>query len=281
MDELYSTFLDLRPGQTIVDLGCGTGDFTRYLAKLSGGKCRVTGIDIKEASLKAAETDTREDKSGNSITYKLGDAYKIPFESDRADLTCCRTLLIHLQDPIRAIREMTRVTKPGGLVAAVEPGMTSSFYDPEDLEYSDLSNEVTKAWATGAREIDGKDLMIGEKLPGIFLKAGLKNVMSEVQTDAWLDCDPRRKFGDVKKNLRFQYSIFKERKPAYRKYLGAGGLPPERIDLYLRRWQERTEMFLSNNDKLRNNPSISTASRVLVSGRKEPTQTRKLPLQPE
>src|SRR5690348_11316896 len=48
LDQLYTTFLNIRPGMTIVDVDCGTGDFTRYLASLSKGKNKIVGIDSND-----------------------------------------------------------------------------------------------------------------------------------------------------------------------------------------------------------------------------------------
>src|SRR5437899_13034050 len=45
VNQLYESFLDIRPGQKIVDIGCGPGDFTRYLARLSDGQSRILGVD--------------------------------------------------------------------------------------------------------------------------------------------------------------------------------------------------------------------------------------------
>jgi len=122
LNQFYSTFLNLRPGLTIVDVGCGTGDFTRYLATLSKGKNRIIGIDSNEKGIAAAVADTKNNRFSRRISYEVGDAYKIPLGSDYADLTCCRTLLMHLSDPLKAVKEMARITKLRGSVVAVEGG---------------------------------------------------------------------------------------------------------------------------------------------------------------
>ncbi len=88
----------------IVDVGCGTGDFTRYLAALSKGKNRIVGIDSNEEGVVAAVADTGKSRFSKMISYKVGDAYKIPLDDEYADLTCCRSLLIHLSDPLKAVR---------------------------------------------------------------------------------------------------------------------------------------------------------------------------------
>jgi ubiquinone/menaquinone biosynthesis C-methylase UbiE len=98
LDQIYATFLDLGPGLRIVDVACGPGDFTRYLARLSKGKSRVVGIDSSEKGIAAAVADTKNSNFSKMISYKDGDAYKIPLDDEYSDLTCCRSLLIHLSD---------------------------------------------------------------------------------------------------------------------------------------------------------------------------------------
>ena len=114
LNQFYSTFLNLRPGLTIVDVGCGTGDFTRYLATLSRGKNRIIGIDSNAKGIAAAVADTENNRFSRMISYRVGDAYKISLDNDYADLACCRTLLMHLSDPLKAVKEMARITKPRG-----------------------------------------------------------------------------------------------------------------------------------------------------------------------
>ncbi len=267
--ELYSSFFDIKPGQQIVDVGCGTGDFTRYLARISSGKSKLLGIDSNGKSIKAAIADT--DKAGLSkvISYRVGDVNRIPLEDGYADLTCCRTLLMHLPDPTGAVKEMARITRTGGSVIAVEGGRMASYYDPDDEEYSRLAQRAYSAWVDGIKKLEGKEFKIGEKLPGIFRKAGLSSVKSEIQADAWLYSDPRRKLNDIRADLRFENSIFKERRRKDRKYLLAGGLSNKWITSYFNRLEERTkEKLVAKDDQLRNDTTFYGATFILVSGTK-------------
>ncbi|HVH15444.1 MAG TPA: methyltransferase domain-containing protein [Candidatus Angelobacter sp.] len=269
INQLYISFLDVRPGQKIVDVGCGTGDFTRYLARLSNQKAKILGIDSNEKSIRAAANDTKKARLSQSVSYKLGDVYKIPLNDGYADLTCCRTLLMHLTEPFKAVKEMVRVTKTGGSVVALEGGKMGVFYDPDDEEYSKLAERAYEAWVGGIRKLEGKEFKIGEKLPGIFQKAGLSDVKAEVQADAWLYSDPRRRLNDVKAELRFDYSIFKERRRKDRKYLLAGGMSNSGITSYFKRLEGRTRELLSSDEKLRGNASVYAATFFLVSGVKK------------
>lgn len=266
LNQFYTTFLNLKKGQRIVDVGCGTGDFTRYLATLSKGKSKIIGIDSNGKGIAAAITDTGKANLSKVISYKIGDAYKIPLDDEYADLTCCRTLLMHLTSPLKAVREMARVTKVRGSVVALEGGKMGAFLDPNDEDFSELTEEVYEAWLDGIRKLDGKEFRIGERLPGIFQAAGLSDIKAEVQADGWLYTDPRRKLADIKKELKFSYSMFKERQKSDRKYLVAGGITDARITSYNRRSLAKMKALLSDDKKLRNDPTIYAASLFLVSG---------------
>jgi len=269
LNQLYSSFLNIKPGQKIVDVGCGLGDFTRQLARLSNQKASILGIDSNEKSIRAAITDTKKARLSKSVSYKLGDVYAIPLEDGYADLTCCRTLLMHLTEPLKAVKEMARVTKPGGSVVALEGGKMSAFHDPDDEEFTKLAEQGYDAWVNGIRKLEGKEFRIGEKLPGILRKAGLSNIKAEVQADAWLYSDPRRRLSDVKAELRFDYSIFKERRRKDRKYLLAGGMSNRQITSYFDRLEARTKALMSDYKKLRNDVSFYAATFFLVSGTKQ------------
>ena len=267
LTELYSNFFNMKEGQQIVDVGCGTGDFTRYLARISAGKSNIIGMDSNEKSIKAAIADTNRAGLSRTIFYRRGDVNKIPLDDGYADITCCRTLLMHLQDPLGAVKEMARITRTGGSVIAVEGGKMASIYDPDDEEYSRLAERAYSAWVDGIKKLEGKEFKIGEKLPSIFRKAGLSSIKSEIHADAWLYSDPRRKLNDIRADLRFEYSIFKERRRKDRKYLLAGGVSNRWITSYFNRLAKRTnEKLLAKDDQLRNDASFYGATFILVAG---------------
>ena len=267
VSQLYSGFLDARQRQEIVDVGCGLGDFTRFLARISNGNAKVLGIDSNEKSIRIAIADTKKEGLFQ-VSYKVGDVYKLPLEDDYADLTCCRTLLMHLKKPLAAIKEMARVTRINGSIVAVERGKMVAYHDPNDEHYSTLAEQEYESWVNGIRRLEGREFWIGEKLPGIFQKAGLSNIKAEVHADAWLNTDPRRRLKDLKTQLRFDYSIFKERRRKDRKYLLAGGMSNKKITSYFNRLESRTKAFLTDDQKLRTDPSFYGDSFILVSGTK-------------
>ena len=252
----------------IVDVGCGTGDFTRYLARLCSGPCRAIGIDNRPQSIRAAEKDTKNEKLSKMIDYRIGDVLDIPIEENHSDLTCCRTLLMHLKDPTRAVMEMARVTRPGGIVGAVEGGRMVSFLDPENEDYTQLSREANEAWLTSVQKIEGKEFKIGERLPSVFQKAGLSDIKAEIHADAWLYCDLRRNLEDIRDQLEFEFALSRESRTRDRKYLVEGGLPRKKIDRYYAIHDRRVRELLSDENRLRNDTTFYGASFVLTTGRK-------------
>src|SRR2546428_307101 len=228
--QMHSTFLGLKPGMKIVDVGCGTGDFTRYLAALISGKCAIIGVDIRAANTRTAERQTEKEGMASKITFRKGDAYNIPVEDGWADLVCCRTLLMHLTEPLKAVQEMSRVACRGGTVAAFERGRFESFYIPDDEGFTKLAVSLGDSYVDGVRKLEGKYFDIGSRLPTIFHKAGLREVMAEVQADTYLASDPRRRLEDVRDELAFYLATYKETKKLDDKAMQAGGASKRNID---------------------------------------------------
>ncbi|HZD13013.1 MAG TPA: methyltransferase domain-containing protein [Candidatus Binatus sp.] len=266
--QMYRQFLGLRPGITIIDVGCGTGDFTRYLASLTPGKSRVIGVDSRAASVKAATKETEKTGLFKSISYRVGDVNKLPFADDYSDLTSCRTLLMHLPDPLIAVKEMTRITRSGGNVAAVEPGGMRTFHDPNDEIFTRLSLRVEESYRKGIRKLEGKQFDIGERLPGIFQKAGLAGIRTEIHADSWINSDPRRKTRDVRDEIRFGWQMFKQNQETETRYMLAGGLTKNDVRTFIRQQERRIKEYLSDDEKLRNDVSTYGASFFIVVGTK-------------
>ncbi|MEM9082325.1 MAG: metalloregulator ArsR/SmtB family transcription factor, partial [Planctomycetota bacterium] len=102
------------PTWTIADFGCGTGNATELLAPYVG---KVIAIDQSQPMLEAAQK--RLGKRDN-VEFLEGAIESCPLNTNAVDAAVTVLVLHHLPDPAEAIREMARVTKPGGLVLAVD-----------------------------------------------------------------------------------------------------------------------------------------------------------------
>jgi ubiquinone/menaquinone biosynthesis C-methylase UbiE len=105
----------LKPGVSVLDLGCGPGTITVDIARrVSPG--RVTGVDIAESIVEAARGHA-EDNGVRNATFSVADAYALPFPDASFDIVHAHQVLQHLARPVDALREALRVLKPGGLLA--------------------------------------------------------------------------------------------------------------------------------------------------------------------
>jgi len=105
----------LDPGREALELGCGTGLFTREFAR-SGA--RLTALDISPDLLAIA----RKEVPAANVEFIEGNACAMPFPAGQFDCVVGSSVLHHL-DPARALAECSRVLKPGGTLAFTEPNM--------------------------------------------------------------------------------------------------------------------------------------------------------------
>src|SRR5215471_12089582 len=124
----------LRPDARVLDVGCGPGTITADLAaRVPDGE--VIGIDAARDVLAQARQEA-ERRGQRNVRFGTGDVYRLDFADGTFDVVHAHQVLQHLTDPVAALREMRRVCKPGGIVAArdgdyggifwfpAEPGMT-------------------------------------------------------------------------------------------------------------------------------------------------------------
>ena len=117
-------WLRLRPGCTILDIGCGPGNFTGWFGTQIAPGGLAVGVDASHHMLRKAVSDN----SGPDIAYLRGDAEQLPFIDGIADAVTCLAALYLINDPFQAIRELTRVLKPGGrlvILTSLAPGGTT------------------------------------------------------------------------------------------------------------------------------------------------------------
>jgi SAM-dependent methyltransferase len=108
--------LGLSPRDGVLDVACGTGNFSRDFGRSVGDDGLVVGIDVSQTMLERAVQDTR--KAGlDNVAYLRGNAQELPFVDDAFDAVCCFAALHLFADPMRALDRMTAVLTPGGRIA--------------------------------------------------------------------------------------------------------------------------------------------------------------------
>ncbi len=108
--------LGLSPGDGVLDVACGPGNFSRDFARTVGPEGLVVGIDASRPMLARAARETRDARLGN-VVFVHGDAAALPFRDASFDAVCCFAALNLFDEPFTALDEMRRALTPGGRIA--------------------------------------------------------------------------------------------------------------------------------------------------------------------
>ena len=154
--------IHLRNSRRVLEVGCGTG---ALLSELSGStRATIHGLDLNRGHLFQA----REHAPHSRLVQ--GDALRLPYPDGAFDISLCHFLLLWVKDPAQAVREMKRVTRPGGYVLALaEPDYGGRMDYP--LELGQLGQ-----WQRDSLARQGADPGLGRRLAEIFHQAGFSPV---------------------------------------------------------------------------------------------------------
>lgn len=147
--QIITRLLDLREGLDVLDAGSGTGADTIEVAKAVGSRGRVVGVD-KSADM-VAEARERAASAGIPVEFVTGDAQALDFPDDTFDRVRTERMLIHVADPEAAVRELVRVTKPGGLVVASDIDGGTAFFNSANTSLAEglalrLAHGLANGW---------------------------------------------------------------------------------------------------------------------------------------
>ena len=168
--------------RSVLDVGCGVGHWGRLLLQVLPPDCSVTGVDREALWVEKATERAGAVGSSKRLRFRVAEVEQLPFDDNTFDLATCQTVLMHLRDAERGLAEMVRVTRPGGLVVAVEPtnilgpALLDSIVlrDPPEVVAALLEFQL-RCQQGKARLGEGNDL-IGASLPAMFASAGLQGV---------------------------------------------------------------------------------------------------------
>jgi ubiquinone/menaquinone biosynthesis C-methylase UbiE len=180
----------LRPGQRLLDLGCGPGTITADLAeRVAPG--RVVGVDRSEDVL-AEAARVAADRGLDNVTFETGDAYDLRFGDGELDVVHAHQVLQHLTDPVAALVEMGRVLRPGGILAVRDSDYGAFVWWPADpllTRWCDLYHQIT---AANRAEADA-----GRRLPTWVRAAGWSDAVTTTSTWTFADQESRSWWGDL------------------------------------------------------------------------------------
>jgi ubiquinone/menaquinone biosynthesis C-methylase UbiE len=175
----------LRPGETVLDVGCGTGVLDRWLVDYMGGGNRVIGIDINRYLLQEATTMARREGLEERIEFREGNVEALLFPDCSFDVTISITVIEEV-DADRMLDEMVRVTKPGGRIAVIARAMDMPFMMNVQLQPA-LKAKVN---APGVLASASKGACADASLYRRFRRAGLTEVRMFPQLPAFDGSEP-------------------------------------------------------------------------------------------
>lgn len=171
--------VELGPGDSAIDLGCGPRGVIELLQKRVSPGGRVVGLDSDPAHVAMASAVISA--SGmNDVQIIEADARHTGLPADSFDLVHARTLLITVPKPEEVLAEMVRLARPGGWVASFEPDCEHTIYYPNDPVFDRLRELFTVVFSR-----NGADPLIGRRLAELYRRAGLEDVGLEARAGVY------------------------------------------------------------------------------------------------
>jgi len=170
--ELATAGLFLDSDSLAIDAACGPGTFTRPFASRVR---RAVGVDLTPAMIEKARAEAARAGLTN-IEFIYGDIYALPFADSVASIVVCGYAFHHMQEPARAVSEMTRVLRPGGRVAIVD-------FIAAEGPGAEIQNNIERA-----RDPSHTNAQTVSQFRGLIQKAGLRLVSEELHPH-WYDFD--------------------------------------------------------------------------------------------
>ena len=177
--------LALRPGESVLDAGCGAGEVCVEFARRVGPGGRVCGIDPSTAMIEAARAAAAQ--AGASVEHRVASIYALPYPDETFHAVRAERVFQHLDDPGRGLAELVRVTRPGGRVMVIDPDHSQWALAVE------TPTQVRVAEAARTQLLSGiANPRIGIRLRGMFRAAGLQglDLQMRVIEIGWADYRP-------------------------------------------------------------------------------------------
>jgi ubiquinone/menaquinone biosynthesis C-methylase UbiE len=197
----------LRPGMSLLDIGCGPGTITADLAALVAPG-QVVGVDAASEVVAQAEAYATEGDLTN-LRFEVGDLFALQYGAASFDVVHAHQVLQHLTDPEAALVELRRVLRPGGVLAVRDSDYGAFTWAPADPRL-----ERWRQLYLAVTQRNGHDARIGPSLLGLARAAGFEEV--HVSSTCWTFADPesRRWWGGLWAD-RIRLSRFAEQALAY------------------------------------------------------------------
>ena len=165
----------LRPGLSVLDVGCGTGAITAGIAKAVGPDGSVIGLDRDAGLLEIAR---RQHCDLSNLRFDSGDAVTMNFDAQFDIVTSARTLQ-WIAEPDLAVAQMKKASRPSGLIVVLDYNHAHNKWEPEPPAEFMRFYQAFLNW----RKSNGWDNRMADRLPDLFRSAGLLNLQSHNQDE--------------------------------------------------------------------------------------------------
>jgi ubiquinone/menaquinone biosynthesis C-methylase UbiE len=175
----FAEWLSPAAGARVLDVGCGPGHLARLFARRG---CRVTGVDRGRRLLRLARRWPSQASEGatSSIEFHRAPAERLPFPDNSFDLATASTVVYFVAKPAAVMREMVRVTRPGGIVATLDPHASMDRRSIRDYcERSRLGLQDTRKLLTWAIASERCLRFEEHELRALLADAGLASIELE------------------------------------------------------------------------------------------------------
>ncbi|GAB3769891.1 methyltransferase domain-containing protein [Spirosoma horti] len=172
----------LRPGLTVLDVGCGSGAITRSIAEKTGPSGRVLGIDPSPTLIEQAK---QQASTIPGLSFQQADVYTFD-TTERFDLVTCARTLQWLARPEAALITMKRLVKPGGHLAILDFNHEKITWTPEPPEAMQLFYDAFLRW----RQDAGFDNAIADNLTELMHRIGFPTVQVTEQFERTQKSEP-------------------------------------------------------------------------------------------
>jgi ubiquinone/menaquinone biosynthesis C-methylase UbiE len=178
----------LRPGDTLLDIGCGTGTITADLAALVAPG-RVSAVDGSAEAIEQARMTLR---GRDNVDFAVDDIHHLSYPDDTFAVVHAHQVLQHVADPVAALAELRRVCRPGGVVAVRDSDYASmTWYPPVDelTQWLDLYQRIARA--------NGGEPDAGRRLLAWAQAAGFTDIAATASAWCYATADERAFWGGM------------------------------------------------------------------------------------
>lgn len=158
------------PGARVLEAGCGVGAQTVHLVTGSPG-VRLVAVDVSAASLAQARARIAVDAPEADVEWHQGDLHDLPFADAAFDHVFVCFVLEHLRNPVRALRALKRLIRPGGTITVIEGDHGSAFFHPDSADARAAIGCLSRLQTAA-----GGDAQLGRRLYPLLTEAGYTDV---------------------------------------------------------------------------------------------------------